>query len=114
MVGLRRRGARTSTLRPGMSYTSWTGAVTGGIVPSRRDPAAAESAAALVMGHAGPHLPNNPDVTDADAFSSNHSQGVNFLFGDGSVRSINSSISVEVYDALATRAGRESINGNDY
>ena len=70
--------------------------------------------AALVLGHAGPHLPNNPLVTDADAFSSGHSQGVNFLFGDGSVQSINSSIATNVYDALATRAGKESINENDY
>ncbi|HKB34915.1 MAG TPA: DUF1559 domain-containing protein [Gemmataceae bacterium] len=97
-----------------MSYTTWTGAVTGGTVPSRRDPAAAELAAALVLGHAGPHLPNNPLVTDADAFSSNHPQGVNFLFGDGSVRSINSSIATPTYDALATRAGNESISGDEY
>ncbi len=97
-----------------MSYTTWTGAVTFGIVPSRRDPTAAESAAALVLGHAGPHLPNNPLVTDADAFSSNHLDGVNFLFGDGSVQSINSSISTQVYDALASRAGGERINENDY
>jgi prepilin-type processing-associated H-X9-DG protein len=97
-----------------MSYTTWTGAVTGGVVPSRRDPAAMESAAALVLGHAGPHLPNNPLVTDADAFSSGHSQGVNFLFGDGSVQSVDSSISTKVYDALATRAGKESVNEDDY
>jgi prepilin-type N-terminal cleavage/methylation domain-containing protein/prepilin-type processing-associated H-X9-DG protein len=97
-----------------MSYTSWTGAVTTGIVPSRRNPTATEDAAALVLGHAGPHLPNNPLVTDADAFSSNHSQGVNFLFGDGSVQSINSTISTKVYDALASRAGNEVINENDY
>jgi len=97
-----------------MSYTTWTGAVTGGTVPSRRDPAAAELGAALVLGHAGPHLPNNPLVTDADAFSSNHHQGVNFLFGDASVHSINSSIATQLYDALATRAGNEPISGDDY
>src|SRR5262249_45830688 len=75
-------GERSTT----MSYSSWVGAVTQGIVPSQRDPTAWELAGALVLGHAGPHLPNNPLVTDADAFSSNHIQGVNFLFGDGSVR----------------------------
>jgi len=99
-------GERSTT----MSYTTWTGAVTGGVVPSRRDPSAVELAPALVMGHAGPHLPNNPLVTDADAFSSNHPQGVNFLFGDGSVHTINNGITMYVYDALASRAGGEAVD----
>ena len=93
-----------------MSWTTWTGAVTGGVVPSVRDPAAVELAPALVMGHAGPHLPNNPLVTDADAFSSNHPQGVNFLFGDCSVHTINNNITMYVYDALASRAGGEAVD----
>jgi prepilin-type N-terminal cleavage/methylation domain-containing protein len=103
-------GERSTT----MSYTTWVGAVTGGIVTSQRDPTAFELAAALVLGHAGPHLPNNPLVTDADAFSSNHIQGVNFLFGDGAVHRINSSIATAVYDALATRAGGEAVSGADF
>jgi prepilin-type N-terminal cleavage/methylation domain-containing protein len=92
-----------------MSFTTWTGAVTNGSVPSVRDPSAAEAAAALVMGHCGPHIPNNPQVTDADALSSFHPQGVHFLLGDGSIRFIGSSISVQVYDALASRAGGEVV-----
>jgi prepilin-type N-terminal cleavage/methylation domain-containing protein/prepilin-type processing-associated H-X9-DG protein len=103
-------GERSST----MSYTTWAGAATGGVVPSRRDPAAAEAAPALVLGHCGPHLPNNPLVTDADAFSSGHLQGVNFLFGDGSVHTINSAVATDIYDALATRAGGEPVGGDDY
>ena len=66
-------------------------------------------AAALVLGHCGPHIPNNPLVTDADALSSYHPQGVHFLFGDGSIHFIGSSISVQVYDALASRAGGEVV-----
>jgi prepilin-type N-terminal cleavage/methylation domain-containing protein len=97
-----------------MSYTTWTGAVTGGAVPSNLDPAAVESSAALVLSHAGPHLPNNPDVTDADATSSFHVAGVNFLFGDGSVHNINSEVNVWVYDGLASRAGKEAITGTDF
>ena len=61
------------------------------------------------MGHCGPHLPNNPDVTDADALSSYHTTGVIFLMGDGAVRMLSSSISVEIYDALATRAGNDTV-----
>jgi prepilin-type N-terminal cleavage/methylation domain-containing protein/prepilin-type processing-associated H-X9-DG protein len=101
-------GERSTT----MSLTTWAGAVTGGIVPSLRDPTASESAAALILGHCGPHLPNNPIVTDADAFSSGHPHGVNFLFGDGAVRSIDSNISTATYDALATRANNDLVGGD--
>jgi prepilin-type N-terminal cleavage/methylation domain-containing protein/prepilin-type processing-associated H-X9-DG protein len=96
-----------------MSYTTWTGAVPGGAVPSNLDPTAVEGAAALVLSHAGPHLPNNPDVTDADATSSFHIGGVNFVFGDGSVHIINSDVDMRVYDAMATRASKDVVTGID-
>jgi len=94
-----------------MSFTTWTGAVTNGTVPSVRSPGDFEQAAALVLGHCGPHLPNDKIVTDADALSSFHPSGVHFLFGDGSIHFIGSSISQQVYDALASRAGREVTSG---
>jgi prepilin-type N-terminal cleavage/methylation domain-containing protein/prepilin-type processing-associated H-X9-DG protein len=103
-------GERSTT----MSLSTWTGAITNAQVPSVRDPTSFSGASALVLGHCGPHLPNDNIVTDADAMSSRHSQGVHFLFGDGSVRQINNSISMTVYDALATRAGGEVISGSDY
>jgi prepilin-type N-terminal cleavage/methylation domain-containing protein len=92
-----------------MALSTWAGAVTGAQVPSVRDPGSFSGASALVLGHCGPHLPNDNIVTDADAMSSAHTQGVQFLFGDGSVRQINNSISMTVYDALATRAGGEVV-----
>jgi prepilin-type processing-associated H-X9-DG protein len=55
-------------------------------------------------------ITDNPSVTDADAFSSGHVQGVNFLFGDGSVQSISSAISTAVYDALATRDAGDAVD----
>jgi prepilin-type processing-associated H-X9-DG protein len=97
-----------------MSLSTWTGSVTGGDVPSVRDSSASESASALALSHCGPHLPNNPDVTDADAFSSGHPLGVNFLFGDGSVHSLSQNIGMVVYDALATRAGGDVVPGDAY
>jgi prepilin-type N-terminal cleavage/methylation domain-containing protein len=90
-----------------MSLSTWAGAITGAQVPSVRDPGSFSGASALVLGHCGPHLPNDNIVTDADAFSSAHPLGVQFLFGDGSVRAIDNSISQIIYDALATRAGHE-------
>jgi hypothetical protein len=76
-----------------------------------RDPSvgAIEGSAALVLGHCGPHPPNNPEVTDADALASMHPIGCCFLMGDGSVQFINSFIDLSVYDALASRAGGESV-----
>lgn len=97
-----------------MSWTTWVGAVTGGDVPSIRDPTSAEASAALVLGHCGPHIPNNPEVTDADALSSAHPDLVNFLYADGSVHIITNGIAVEIYDALATRAGGEAVNSDSH
>jgi prepilin-type N-terminal cleavage/methylation domain-containing protein/prepilin-type processing-associated H-X9-DG protein len=99
-----------------MSDVTWTGAVTSGVVPAIRYPdpadrlAFAEAASALVMAHGSRlHLPNNPLVFDADAASSNHKGGVNFLYGDGSVRPINNTINGLIYEALLTRANGEPI-----
>jgi prepilin-type processing-associated H-X9-DG protein len=133
-VFLRNRSMRIAEITDGLSNTlfvgerasnmssvTWTGAVTGGVVPAQRYPdpadrlANAELASALVLAHGSrDHLPNNPLVFDADATSSYHTSGVNFLFGDGSVQSINNSINGLVYEALLTRAGGEPISGSDY
>jgi prepilin-type N-terminal cleavage/methylation domain-containing protein/prepilin-type processing-associated H-X9-DG protein len=102
-----------------MSNSTWTGAVTGGVVPAVRYPnpadqlANAELASALVLSHGSrAHLPNNPLVFDADATASNHRLGVNFLFGDGSVRPIRNTIDGLVYEALLTRANNDIASGD--
>jgi prepilin-type N-terminal cleavage/methylation domain-containing protein/prepilin-type processing-associated H-X9-DG protein len=96
-----------------MSWSAWAGFPTGAQDPSIRSPGDFSGGSALVLGHCGPHLPNDSIVTDADAMSSGHTAGVNFLFGDGSVRMIHNSISQPTYDTLATRAAGD-IPGNDY
>jgi prepilin-type N-terminal cleavage/methylation domain-containing protein len=97
-----------------MSLSTWDGVPAGGLVPSVRSPGDFSGGSALVLGHCGPHLPNDSIVTDADAMSSAHTGGVQFLLGDGSVRMISNSISQTAYDALATRAGGEVTDGNAY
>jgi prepilin-type N-terminal cleavage/methylation domain-containing protein len=97
-----------------MSVSTWSGVPLGAQVPSVRAPGSFSGGQALVLGHCGPHLPNDNIVTDADAMSSRHSIGVQFLFGDGSVHVIGNGITQKVYDALATRAGGEVIDGKDY
>jgi prepilin-type N-terminal cleavage/methylation domain-containing protein/prepilin-type processing-associated H-X9-DG protein len=96
-----------------MSYSTWAGVPLGAQDPSLRTPGNFSGGSALVLGHCGPHLPNDSIVTDADAMSSRHTGGVQFLFGDGSVRQINNTISQPTYDALATRASWD-LPGPDY
>jgi len=52
------------------------------------------------------HVPNSP-VGHFDDFSSRHTGGVHFVFGDCSTRMISNSIRLEIYQGLATRAGGE-------
>ena len=91
----------------GHSRTTWTGAVPGGSVPALQasDPIGnAEYAQALVLAHgSATHLPNDPSLWDADVFYSRHTAGANFLFGDGSVRTISRSINGVVYENLLNR-----------
>ncbi|HLN26650.1 MAG TPA: DUF1559 domain-containing protein [Gemmataceae bacterium] len=104
-----------------MSNTTWVGAVQGAVVPDLRysdladQLANAEGDSALVLAHGSTtHLPNNPLVFDADATASYHIAGVNFLFGDGSIQSINNNIDPNTYQALCTRNGGEVIDGTQW
>ncbi len=97
-----------------MSESTWAGAIPNAQDLSVRSPGEFSGPSAFVLGHCGPHLPNDRIVTDADAMSIGHINGVNFLFGDGSVRTINNGIAQPVYDALATRAGGEVVDGAGY
>ncbi len=110
-------GERSSAL----AYATWTGAVTGGQVPPKiPDPYnyGPEGAPVLILGHTGdasdvpPHTPNSP-VNHVDDFWSFHPLGANFLFVDGSVRSIKDSINPPVYWALGTKAGGETVTSDD-
>lgn len=77
-----------------VGYSTWTGAVTGG-----------EEAIARILGVAD-HAPNATGV-HLDDFTSEHPAGTNFALADGSVRLIIETIDMNVYRALATRAGGE-------
>jgi prepilin-type processing-associated H-X9-DG protein len=52
-------------------------------------------------------------MDDRDA-ASRHPGGTNFAFGDGSVRTLKNTISLDVYRALGTRAGAEVVRGDAY
>jgi prepilin-type N-terminal cleavage/methylation domain-containing protein/prepilin-type processing-associated H-X9-DG protein len=112
-------GERSSDHAP----STWTGAVPGGRCPawmatqppspysSPPGPAYdfADFGEALVLAHCNAtHLPSADfPIFDPDTFYSRHVQGANFLFGDGSVHFLGSSVNPKTYQALATISGDE-------
>jgi prepilin-type N-terminal cleavage/methylation domain-containing protein/prepilin-type processing-associated H-X9-DG protein len=111
------------------SPSTWTGAVTGGRCPAwmaTQPPAPyvpppglaydyADFDEALVLAHGNAtHVPSADfPFFDPDTFYSMHSpKGANYLFGDGSVHFLPSSINATTYQALCTIAGSEV--GNDW
>ncbi len=95
-------GERSSFL----GHSTWTGVVPHG-----------EEAMDRILGICD--LPPNPNPNDYDEedemddFSSYHMTGTQFVFADGSVRWIAEDINLNVYHALATRAGGEVV-GSDF
>ena len=97
-----------------LSYCSWVGCPTGAANPFLLSPGNYGAEVTLVMCHAGPTGPNSPGVFDADSTWSPHVTGVPYLFGDGSVHFISNAIDIPVWMALATRAGGEIVNEDEY
>jgi prepilin-type N-terminal cleavage/methylation domain-containing protein/prepilin-type processing-associated H-X9-DG protein len=103
-------GERASRRSP---MTTWVGAVTGCTVPPQNPGYDNEGPPVLVLTNTGTvedaRVPNNP-LDHVEDSNSQHKQGVNFLFGDGSVRSISNTINPVVWVAIGTRAGGEAVS----
>jgi len=108
----------------------WAGAVSGGVCrrgvknPCPGNPNGWSPAPTLVLAHS--HLNNPISDTDGglDDFSSMHTGGAHFLFGDGSVRFLRSvpgdnsdgsfTPASLIFQAMGTRSGDEVISGSDF
>jgi len=65
----------------------------------------------FILSHVGEMIAGNTP-TEINNFSSAHSSGVNYLFVDGHVKLLTSSINYNTLKALATRDGGEPISGD--
>jgi prepilin-type N-terminal cleavage/methylation domain-containing protein/prepilin-type processing-associated H-X9-DG protein len=75
-----------------------------------------EPASSMVLGVAGIVPPRTPNMVAAHVsdFWSRHPGGSQFVFGDGSVHFLKSGIAPNVFQALATRKGKEVISNDQY
>jgi prepilin-type N-terminal cleavage/methylation domain-containing protein/prepilin-type processing-associated H-X9-DG protein len=99
------------------TQTPWAGAVSMGSARTTPDAPVYQSvvspAPAMVMARvSGRRALNDPYSEPYDFFSPHFGSG-NFLFADGSVRGVSTSLGMTVFQGLATRAGAEPV-GNDY
>jgi prepilin-type N-terminal cleavage/methylation domain-containing protein/prepilin-type processing-associated H-X9-DG protein len=77
-------------------HSTWLGFVAGGA-----------EAHARFLG-VSDHTPNHPSL-HIDDYSSWHTGGVHFLFGDGRVRFLSENVDYQLFQGIATRAGGEVI-----
>ena len=90
---------------------TWVGAVTNAqIFPPSGSPAVPfiENASGMILGHTFEGPPNSPGL-ECNDFTSQHTGGAHFVFADGHVQFISTSMNKLVFRALSTRAGGEPI-----
>jgi prepilin-type N-terminal cleavage/methylation domain-containing protein/prepilin-type processing-associated H-X9-DG protein len=100
-----------------LGEATWIGSVTGAVLyPDNNDGIGyprTESAPGMTLGHAGGRLGPGAPTGEVNQFYSLHSgRGVNFLFADGHVAYLKTTMNYNTYRALATRAGNEVISGD--
>lgn len=98
-----------------LGQTTWAGSVTGATLfpqPPSTAPPILNNGSGMVLGHTGDG--NGPGAANSyvNQFSSQHTGGANFLFADGHVAVLQTSMNYPVYKALSTRAGGEPIGGD--
>ncbi len=99
-----------------LGYATWVGSVTDAVLYPEENTGVGrprvEHASGMVLGHAGERKGPGDPHGDVNQFYSRHSGGgVNFLFADGHVTFLKSTMDYKTYRALATRAGGEVVSG---
>jgi prepilin-type processing-associated H-X9-DG protein len=101
-----------------LTQAPWAGAVPGASCRTTPEApvfvSAIEPAPTLVMARLTGRRPLNDPYSEPYDFFSPHPQVVNFVFADGSVHGLRTTISFHAQRALATRAGGEVLDGSEY
>ena len=100
-----------------LGEATWVGSVTGAILfPNDHDDIGryrTETSPGMVLGHVGEGVGPGDSRGDVNQFYSLHyGGGVNFLFADGHVVFLHSTMNYRTYKALASRAGGEVVSGD--
>lgn len=129
-VFYRNSKTRTADIRDGLATTiaigergsfvaqgPWAGAMCDGTIRTHPDyngyVAAIEEAPVMVLAHTSPWT-LSPDYADLYDFLAAHPSIGNFLFADGSVRGLAANKSQDFWQALGTRAGKETVSESDF
>jgi prepilin-type N-terminal cleavage/methylation domain-containing protein/prepilin-type processing-associated H-X9-DG protein len=115
-------GERSYQLIKGPANATWAGGVPGAqlwtcdslasLDPDASGPCVKEDGSGMTLGHTGEgHGPGDP-FSDVNQFTSRHGRCANFVFCDGHVGLLNSSMDYNTYKALSTRATGELISGD--
>jgi prepilin-type N-terminal cleavage/methylation domain-containing protein/prepilin-type processing-associated H-X9-DG protein len=101
-----------------LGVATWAGAVTGALLydddGDNIGTADLETGPGMVLGHSGEGVGPGSNRSEPNQFYSLHAgRGVNFLFADGHVTYLNSTMNYKVYLALSTQSGGEVIS-NDF
>jgi prepilin-type N-terminal cleavage/methylation domain-containing protein/prepilin-type processing-associated H-X9-DG protein len=99
-----------------LGEATWVGSVTDAVLfPVDNDGVGyprAEGGPGMVLGHAGGRFgPGDPNG-EVNQFHSRHPGGVNFVFADGHVGFLKTTMNNSTFRALATRAGGETVSGD--
>ncbi len=103
-------GERSFRLGP----ATWTGVVTSAnLFPLQGSPSppVLNNSSGMTLGHTGDGNGPNGSTSYVNQFYSQHNGGVHFLFCDGHVGFLTSSMNYKTYLALTTRSGNEPIQG---
>jgi len=95
---------------------TWVGSVTNASLvagPGSPSPPGYFNSSNFVLGHTfeGTGGPGSQG-TEINGFSSQHPQGANFLFADGHVQFLQTSMNHQVYKSISSRAGGEVVGGD--
>jgi prepilin-type processing-associated H-X9-DG protein len=99
-----------------LGVATWVGSVTAtSLFPLTNDGIGyprLEDAPGMILGHAGGNLGPGDPRGEVNQYYSFHPGGVNFVFADGHVSFLKTTMNYQVFRALATRGGGEVISGD--